>query len=138
MSLLKQILDHLQKHPQPLKTPASSFQLARFAPAFLQSSDSHKDTQETWLVYEQLLLACLCVEDDVSASKLLHTLEQRFGSQRSRIQALKGLYDEAQATDDRELVEVLRWYEKLLQEDPTNLVGFFFLVLFVSFIWLGG
>jgi len=44
----------------------------------------------------------------------------RFGSDNERIIALRGIYEEALAKDDKELEKVFEGYEKVLKADPTN------------------
>ena len=47
-------------------------------------------------------------------------LTTRFGANNERIIALKGVYEEALAKDDKELEKIFNDYEKVLKEDPTN------------------
>jgi tetratricopeptide (TPR) repeat protein len=47
----------------------------------------------------------------------------RFGGNDERIQALKGLVKEAEATDNSELEKVLKEYEAILANDNTNVVS---------------
>ncbi|KAI5783530.1 hypothetical protein EDC01DRAFT_632092 [Geopyxis carbonaria] len=121
MGILKPILEYLSLHPQQLQDPVASLHLAQQAPAFLASSEATNDSQETWIVYERLFLACLRVQDDHSARLLLQRLGDRFGVESSRVRALAGLQDEATASSRHELEEVLFRYEKVLSKDPTNM-----------------
>ncbi|KAH0605070.1 uncharacterized protein H6S33_005052 [Morchella sextelata] len=121
MAILSTLLSYLSSHPSPLRLPQTSQYLSQQAPIFLSSSDSSKDTQETWIVYEQLLLSCLRTGDDASAKLCLERLSDRFGRNSPRISALVGLYEEATAKDVRELESVLKGYQDILKEDPTNM-----------------
>ncbi|KAI5815835.1 hypothetical protein BZA77DRAFT_314408 [Pyronema omphalodes] len=120
MTILQTLMSYLSLHPQPLKTPLTSLQLAQHAPAFLSSTDASRDTQEVWFLYEQLLLNSLRCEDDSSAKLCLQRLGDRFGVKTSRVRALTGLYDEATASSKPVLEDILKRYNKLLSEDPTN------------------
>lgn len=122
MGILNILLDYLSANPQPLKDPATSLHLAQHASPFLSSTEATKDTQETWILYERLFLACLRVQDDYSARLLLQRLGDRFGLESSRVRALAGLQDEATATSRQDLEEILLRYEKVLNKDPTNMV----------------
>lgn len=121
MAILQTLMAYLSAHPQPLKQPASSLQLAQHAPIFLPSSEATKDTQETWFLYEQLFLATLRCEDDPSARLCLQRLGDRFGADSPRIRALTGLYDEATATSRPALEDILKRYNAFLRDDPTNM-----------------
>jgi tetratricopeptide (TPR) repeat protein len=120
MGILQTLMSYLSAHPQPLKNPSSSLHLAQYAPIFLSSSEATKDTQETWFIYEQLLLASLRAEDDHSARLCLQRLGDRFGADSPRVRALTGLYDEATATSPSGLEEILKRYDTILKDDPTN------------------
>lgn len=122
MAILSTLLSYLTANPSPLRLPATSLHLSQQAPIFLSSPESAKDTQETWLIYEQLLLSCLRTGDDDSARLCLQRLSDRFGVDSPRISALAGLYDEATARDNAELEKVCKRYEDMLKEDPTNMV----------------
>lgn len=123
MTILKLLLSYLSIHPSPLRNPSTSLHLSQQAPSFLASSESTRDTQETWLIYEQLLLSCLRTGDDKSARLCLQRLSDRFGVDSARVKALAGLYDEATANSRGELEAVLKRYQDILKEDPTNMVG---------------
>lgn len=123
MTILSTLLSYLTANPSPLRLPQTSLHLSQQAPIFLASPESSKDTQETWLVYEQLLLSCLRTGDDTSARLCLQRLSDRFGADSPRISALAGLYDEATAQDRGELEKVCSRYEDMLKEDPTNMVS---------------
>lgn len=104
-------------------TPSTILALSRHAQPFLASPSSRADTPETWLLYENLLLTCLRSQDDASARVCLDRLTERFGEKNERVMALRGLYDEATADNTRELEAILRRYEEVLAEDPTNTVS---------------
>ncbi|KAL7271801.1 Inositol phosphatase SIW14 [Rhizina undulata] len=121
MTIFSTLLSYLSSHPQPLKSPATSLHLSQHAPMILASSQSTADTQETWLLYEQLLLSCLRTSNDDEARLFLQRLSDRFGVNTPRIKALTGIYDEATARNSKELEEVLRRYEETLEDDATNM-----------------
>lgn len=66
------------------------------------------------------MMSCLRTGDEESARLCLGRLTERFGTSNERVLALIGLYDEATAKDEGELDEVLKSYENLLKNDPTN------------------
>jgi len=78
------------------------------------------ESQETWQIHENLLLACLRTGDNDTAFQCVEALTKRFGLRNDRVMALHGLYQEAIAKDDRELLAVLKMYESLLAEDNTR------------------
>lgn len=113
--------------------PQSSLQLAQEAPAFLRSQPatqpvfplslfSSPETPEKWINYEQLLLACLRTGDDKSAEVCLERLTTRFGPANERVMGLRGIFQEAVAEDKRALENILDEYEKVLNENPVNVV----------------
>lgn len=113
--------------------PLSSLQLAQEAPAYLRSQPasqpvfpfslfSASETPEKWINYEQLLLACLRTGDDKSAKICLDRLTERFGSANERVMGLRGILKEAVAEDNRGLEKILEEYEKVLGENPVNVV----------------
>lgn len=120
MAILQTLLTYLTTHPSPLKTPETSQDLAQLSAPFLSSPASKSDTQETWYLYEQLLLASLRTGDDSNARILLSRLSDRFGATSPRILSLTGLYDEATAADRSALEDILKRYTALLSEDPTS------------------
>ncbi|KAF8472097.1 hypothetical protein BDZ91DRAFT_717202 [Kalaharituber pfeilii] len=101
-------------------TPATILSLAQHAPSFLSSPAAARDTPETWLLYENLLLVCLRSQDDSSARLCLQRLSDRFGAANERVMALAGLFDEATAGSRADLEAILKRYEEILAEDPTN------------------
>lgn len=113
--------------------PLSSLQLAQDAPTFLRSQPASQpafpfslfsapETPEKWINYEQLLLACLRTGDDKSAEVCLERLTIRFGPANERVMGLRGIFQEAVAEDKRELEKILDEYEKILRENPVNVV----------------
>ena len=80
------------------------------------------ESPELWSDYEQLLLACLRTGDDKSAHLCLERLTTRFGQANERIMALRGLYQEATAVSQSDLDKILQEYEKILADNPVNVV----------------
>ena len=122
-------------YPPPQMPPATALRMSQQAPRILQTSPetslpyplsliTSSETQETWTTYENLLLSCLRTGDDKSALICVQRLAKRFGDDDPRVMAWKGLYEEAVAKDDKALEKVLKDYEKVLKEDPTNMVSF--------------
>jgi len=112
-------------------SPATALHLSQKAPRVLSSSPTSslpwplsllfsRETPETWTIHENLLLAALRTGDDASARQILDRLTTRFGANNDRIIALKGIYEEALAKDDKDLERIFNQYEKVLKEDPTN------------------
>lgn len=106
----------------------SALRLSQQAPAILghvpaQDSKSSRDTAEEYSRIEQLLLACLHTGDDQSAKACLDRLSHRFGPSNERVMGLRGLYQEATAQDQSALEKCLAEYEKILSENPVNVVG---------------
>ncbi|KAI0012848.1 tetratricopeptide [Xylariaceae sp. FL0662B] len=120
-------------HPPSHLPPAVALQLSQQAPSilarstgaistsFLQSLLSAPETNELWTAYENLLLSCLRTGDDDSAHQCLGRLINRFGEDNERIMALIGLLKEADANDNATLDVILKEYEQILQENPTNI-----------------
>lgn len=116
-------------------SPATALQLSQQAPNIIKNSPgavtasafsslfSAPETPELWTIYENLLLSCLRTGDEESAHLCLGRLVNRFGDDNERVMALIGIMKEADATDDATLEVVLKEYEALLQENPTNTVG---------------
>lgn len=80
------------------------------------------ETQATWPHYERLFQACLRAGDDRSAHLCLERLTARFGTSDSRVMGLRGMYQEATAANAADLENVLQSYERILQDDPMNVV----------------
>ncbi|KAI1498569.1 tetratricopeptide [Biscogniauxia marginata] len=87
----------------------------------IQSLLSASETPDLWTTYENLLLSCLRTKNDDAAHQCLSRLVNRFGDDNERIMALKGLLKEAVADDNATLDAILKEYEQILQENPTNL-----------------
>jgi len=130
-------------------SPAEALQLAQQAPTILQSNPkafsssplvslfTAQETPELWIIYENLLLACLRTGDDDSAHKCLERLTLRFGDENERIMALKGLMKEAGAQHLGELEMVLKEYDQILAEignGGTNIVSIW--VSIMEHAWL--
>lgn len=120
--------------PPTTSSPETSLHLSQQAKAFFRSQSSwlsslpyplslfiNTESQEKWQIYENLFLASLRTGDNEAAYLCLEELTDRFGKGNDRIIALKGLYQEATANDERERAEVMRNYEEILKEDPTIL-----------------
>lgn len=110
----KEVLELAQQAPTILRRNPRAFSTSPLAALF-----SASETAELWIIYENLLLACLRIGDDVSAQELLDRLVIRFGEDNQRIMALMGLVKEAQATDNAALEKILKEYDEIL-EDPDN------------------
>ncbi|KAI5924749.1 tetratricopeptide [Camillea tinctor] len=121
-------------HPPSHLPPATALKHSKQAPSILANSPgaiatstlqsllSASETAELWTTYENLLLSCLRTGDDESAHQCLGRLVNRFGDDNERIMALKGLLKEANAGDDNATLDViLKEYDQILQENPTNL-----------------
>ncbi|KAI6090864.1 tetratricopeptide [Hypoxylon rubiginosum] len=89
--------------------------------SLFQSLLSAPETAELWTTYENLLLSCLRTADDKSAHECLGRLVNRFGNDNERIMALKGLLKEAAADDATTLNSVIKEYDQILQDNPTNI-----------------
>ena len=118
--------------PASYLRPDETLKLSQQASQFLQSTSTislpyplslifGSESPEKWQTYENLLLACLETGDDKSAHLALDRLMARFGKDNERVQALRGLYLEATAKDEKELQDVLQMYEDTLKETPTNM-----------------
>jgi len=94
--------------------------------AFPLSLAADSENADQWATCEQLLLVCLRTGDDKTAHLCLDRLTERFGPSNERIMALRGLYQEATAKDMASLGKVLSEYEKLLSENPVNVVSWEF------------
>lgn len=115
--------------------PAEALQLAQQAPTILQNNPkafssspltslfTAAESPEIWMIYENLLLACLRTGDSTAAHDCLERLVRRFGGENERIMALKGLIKEADAENDVALERVLKEYESLLGENGPNIVS---------------
>ncbi|KAI1138975.1 tetratricopeptide [Hypoxylon sp. FL0543] len=126
-------MSSLLLHPPSHLSPTVALLLSQQAPgilgkskgavstSFFQSLLSAPETPELWTTYENLLLSCLRTGDDESAHQCLERLVNRFGNDNERIMALKGLIKEAGADDAATLDVILKEYEQILQDNPTNI-----------------
>ncbi|KAI2473743.1 tetratricopeptide [Annulohypoxylon bovei var. microspora] len=120
-------------HPPSHLSPAVALQHSQEAPGILGKSAgaissslfesllAAPETPELWTTYENLLLSCLRTGDDESAHQCLGRLVNRFGNDNERIMALKGILKEADANDAATLNAVLKEYDQILQDNPTNI-----------------
>ena len=120
--------------PQTQVSNAELLQLAQQAPTILRSNPkafsssplsflfSSPETPEIWIIYENLLLACLKTGDIPSAYQCLERLVLRFGADNERVMAFEGLIKEAEASHNGELEGVLEEYAAILAENSTNIV----------------
>lgn len=72
---------------------------------------------------EQLFIACLQTGDDKSALLCLERMTHCFGQSSERVKGLHGLYEEAVAESYLDLEKCLQKYNRILQENPVNVVG---------------
>ncbi|KAL7625435.1 Inositol phosphatase SIW14 [Parahypoxylon ruwenzoriense] len=120
-------------HPPSYLPPAVALRHSQQAPSILGKTTgaistslfhsllSAPETPELWITYENLLLSCLRTGDDESAHQCLGRLVNRFGDDNERIMALKGLIREAGASDAATLDAILKEYEEILRDNPTNI-----------------
>jgi hypothetical protein len=71
------------------------------------------------------MISCLRTGDEQSAHLCLQRLTERFGAENERVMAFRGMFQEAVAEDDAALKKVLEEYEKILSDDPSNMVSLF-------------
>ena len=113
--------------------PSSTLHLSRKAPLLLSTAApanrffpltllEKPETPATWTDYERLFQACLRAGDDKSAHLCLERLTLRFGASDRKVMGLRGMYQEAVASSTTDLEEVLQSYEKILRDDPMNIV----------------
>jgi len=117
----KEVLELAQQAPNILRNNPKAFSTSPLVSLFTAS-----ETPELWMIYENLLIACLRTGDDQSAFEILERLIQRFGGENERIMALKGLAKEAKAGNNAELEAILKEYDSLLSgqaESETNIVS---------------
>ncbi|PKS10750.1 hypothetical protein jhhlp_002507 [Lomentospora prolificans] len=114
----KEVLELAQQAPTVLRNNPKAFSTSPLVSLFTAT-----ETPELWMIYENLLIACLRTGDDQSAFEFLERLVGRFGGENERIMAFKGLAKEAKASNDAELEAILKEYESLLsgQDGPTNI-----------------
>ncbi|KAJ9640256.1 uncharacterized protein PV06_10774 [Exophiala oligosperma] len=107
----------LQKAQQATSILSKASSVSTNFPASIFSS---ADSTELWNDLEQLLYACLRTGDDESAFLCVEKLTERFGATNERVMALKGLYQEAVASDMTAIKKILEDYNKILMENPMN------------------
>jgi hypothetical protein len=122
-------------HPPAHLSPAIALELSQSAPSVLRNAPSSigpysisalwtaAETPDLWTSYEHLMLSCLRTGDEESAHLCLKRLTERFGDDNARLMALRGLFQEAVAKDDAALKQVLGEYERIMKEDPSNIVS---------------
>ena len=116
-------------------SPAQAFNVSQQAPSILKKSPasvsssplasffSAQETPDTWAKYENLFLSCLRIGDEPSARQCLDRIANRFGDGNERVMALNGLLKEAEAHNDGALERVLKEYNQILRDNPTNIVS---------------
>ena len=80
------------------------------------------DSIEAWAKYERLLFACLITGNEKAAHLCLEALTTRFGASNERVQGLRGIYHEATAESNQSLDEILKGYDGMLSENPSDTV----------------
>jgi hypothetical protein len=112
--------------------PGVALRLSQQAPTFLKNYSSSSnfplpfaasDNADQWGTYEQLFLVSLRTGDDKTAHLCLDRLTERFGPSNERVVGLRGIYQEATAKDVDSLEAVLSEYDKILVDNPVNVVG---------------
>ena len=114
----KEVLELAQQAPTILRKNPRAFSTSPLLALFTAS-----ETPELWIIYENLLLACLRIGDDVSAQEFLERLVIRFGGDNQRMMALMGLAQEAQATNNAEFEGILKGYDAILDDSEDNLTN---------------
>ena len=120
-------------HPPPNASPETALRISQLAPRFVKRSAkpapfplslfTPDETTETWASYETLFMECLRTGDDRSAKQILDKLLLRFGDKNERVVALQGMWEEAMAQGDKGLIEVLKIYAEILENNPSNIVS---------------
>jgi hypothetical protein len=126
-------------HPPPHTSHATALEISQVAPKFVKrwtkpapwplSLFSRDATPEIWASYETLYLECLRTGDDKSARQILDKLVERFGDKNERVMAYQGMWEEATARTEKDLVRALQTYEEILQKNPANMVCFVPLII---------
>jgi ER membrane protein complex subunit 2 len=109
-------------HPTSHLSHGDILRLTQNAPKIL--SVTPKDKPETWTTLENLFIVCVHSGEDASARKCLDLLTKRFGETNERVVSMKGVYEEAIATNDEALERALKFYNDALAIDPTLFVSF--------------
>ncbi|KAF2149878.1 hypothetical protein K461DRAFT_287639 [Myriangium duriaei CBS 260.36] len=120
--------------PPAYLTPQATLQISSQAPKILKSLRPstiplpyplsllvNTESPEKWQTYENLLLACLKTGDDQNAFLCVEELIARFGEDNERVQALLGVYKEALAKNDADLVKILEEYEEIIKSNEGNM-----------------
>ncbi|CAD6503209.1 BgTH12-02877 [Blumeria graminis f. sp. triticale] len=102
--------------------------LSQLAPKLLRdlaSSSSNiwssTESLQLWETYENIVVSCLQAGDEDSANMCLQKLSKRFGQDNERLMALTGMFKEAVAKNDEELMTILDEYDKILNQNPVNM-----------------
>ena len=112
----------LFRHPQSYTDALRETQTVPAALEQPYSSYVSLDSAEVWGKCERLLIACLITGDEKAAHLRLEGLIARFGASNERIKSLKGIYQEAVAESNRSLDGILRDYDSILSENPSDTV----------------
>lgn len=104
-----------QQAPSILDHQSSGNGLFRTAPGCERAEEQER--------VEQLFIACLQTGDDKSALLCLERMTHCFGQSSERVKGLHGLYEEAVAESYLDLEKCLQKYNRILQENPVNVVG---------------
>jgi hypothetical protein len=120
-------------YPPPNPSAELAVRISQHAPKFLNSSSfslpwplsflSGDLTSERWSEYETLYMQCLRTGDNKSAKQILDKLVARFGENNERVMAFQGMWEEAMAENEKELINVLKIYGEILEKDPTIIVS---------------
>lgn len=120
-------------HPPPNATPQDALQISQLAPKYMKrkgtilpwplSLFARDDPAEVWASYETLFVECLRTGDDKSAKQILEKLVARFGDKNERVMAYQGMWEEANAQNEKDLIAVLKTYEEILVANPANMVS---------------
>jgi hypothetical protein len=112
---------------EALRTSQIALKVIESQPSFLSTAVSQvfgkAEDARQWQHYEELLVACLKAGDGKSAQAILQRLIARFGANNERVMGLRGMYQEAVASDPASLEAVLREYNEILKENRANIVG---------------
>ena len=112
---------------------ADALRLSQQAPTILRKYSSwslpwplsllaSNDSPEKWAIHENLFYSCLRTGDSNSAFLCLERLKERFGPENERVMGLTGVYHEATAADAKALESILKQYEGVIKEKPTNVI----------------
>jgi hypothetical protein len=120
-------------YPAPNPSPETAVRISQQAPQYLKSSSFSLPwplsllqgdlTSEQWSEYETLYMQCLRTGDNKSAREILDKLVDRFGDNNERIMAFQGMWEEAMAENEKDLINVLKIYGEILGKDPTIIVS---------------